>query len=350
MVPIIAKDMEFIAKADLPWQELNGSNVLVTGASGMLTGYMIKFFSYLNKHVLRKPALIYALVRNGEKAKNQFKEELKNKEINLIVQDASIPLKSNIDYDYIIHAASQASPIFYKTDPVGTLSANIFGAKYLLEYAREHGCRSFLYFSSGDVYGAMQDCTTPFGEDEGGFLDPADIRSCYGESKRMAENMCVCWASQYAVPTRIVRPFHTYGPGMRLDDGRVFADFVRDILRGGPIVLHSDGQARRCFCYIADATAGFFTAMLQGKNAEAYNVANPVEECSIAELAQRLSDEFKNEKIAIEYKDRQSTDYVLSPIPGNIPSVDKLRSLGWYPKISIEDGFRRTVESFRNLE
>ena len=162
--------------------------------------------------------------------------------------------------------------------------------------------------------------------------------------------MCVSWAQQFGVPTHIVRPFHTYGPGMRLDDGRVFADFVRDILKGGPIVLHSDGSARRSFCYLADATAGFFAVLLKGKVGHAYNVANPDQECSIAELADRLAAVYKSEGVYVERKVRTDSAYVPSPIVGTRPSVDKLKSLGWQARKSIEDGFQRTVNSYRETK
>jgi UDP-glucuronate decarboxylase len=134
--------------------------------------------------------------------------------------------------------------------------------------------------------------------------------------------------------------------GMRLDDGRVFADFVRDILQGGPILLHSDGRARRSFCYIADATVGFFTALLKGKSGEAYNVANPDGECSIAELADRLAWLYQEHGVTVERRIRTASDYFPSAIVSTMPNVDKLKALGWRAEYSIEDGFRRTIESY----
>jgi dTDP-glucose 4,6-dehydratase len=134
---------------------------------------------------------------------------------------------------------------------------------------------------------------------------------------------------------------------MRLDDGRVFADFVRDILHGGPIVLHSDGKARRSFCYLADATVGFFTVLLKGEVGQAYNVANPDGECSIAELADRLAAVYKDEGIYVDRKARGESQYVQSPIVGTRPSVEKLKALGWRARTTIEEGFERTVNSYR---
>jgi dTDP-glucose 4,6-dehydratase len=134
---------------------------------------------------------------------------------------------------------------------------------------------------------------------------------------------------------------------MQLNDGRVFADFVRDILKGGPIVLHTDGTARRCFCYLADATVGYFTVLLKGEVGQVYNVANPDGDCSIAELADRLANVFKDEGVQVERRARGESTYAQTPNVAALPSVDKLKGLGWQASTTIEEGFKRTVASYR---
>ena len=347
MNPIIQQDVSAIADAPLPWGALSGATVMVTGASGFLPAYMVETLLFLNDFVLSKRTRVVALVRNRERALERFRDYVDRDDLEILVQDVSCPLKFSVAFDYVIHAASQASPVFYRTDPVGTLSANVLGTHHLLSAAQQFPIKGFLFFSSGEVYGVLNDACMPVREQDGGFLDPLDLRSCYGESKRMAETMCVAWASQFNMPTRIVRPFHTYGPGMRLGDGRVFADFVRDILRGGPIVMHSDGLARRSFCYLADATLAFFTVLLCGANGEAYNVANPDGECSIAELADKLASLYREEGVTVERQGRSDSRYMASPILSTVPCVDKLQALGWKSAWSIEEGFRRTVDSYR---
>jgi UDP-glucuronate decarboxylase len=345
--PIIEEDVASIVSAPLPWADLSGAQVLVTGAAGFLPAYMVETLLFLNRFVLAKPAQIIALVRNSDRARERFVDHLDRDDLRIVFQNVSDPLSVDGPLDYIIHAASQASPVYYRTDPVGTLSANVLGTYHLLAAAQSRATRGFLFFSSGEVYGIVKNGAASIAEHEGGFLDPTDVRSCYGESKRMGETMCVAWAQQFGVPARIVRPFHTYGPGMRLNDGRVFADFVRDILQGGPIVLHTDGSARRSFCYLADATLGFFTTLFQGQIGEAYNVANPDGECSIAELAARLAVVFEQEGVTVERRVRPDSTYVPSPIVSTVPNVEKLKALGWKPSWTIEDGFKRTVESYR---
>jgi UDP-glucuronate decarboxylase len=347
MKSIIQLDIETIIEEPLPWDAFAGKQVLITGAAGFLPAYMVETFLYLNQSLLSEPAQVVGLVRNKEYAEKRIQAYANRSDLKIVVQDVSTPVASAAGFDYVIHAASQASPRFYKTDPVGTLSANVLGTYHLLNAARQGSCKGFLFFSSGDVYGNVRDGSVPTHEYEGGYLDPTDVRSCYGEGKRVGETMCVSFAQQFGIPTRIVRPFHTYGPGMKLDDGRVFADFVRDILAGGPITLHSDGAARRSFCYLADATAGFFTVLLKGEVGQAYNVANPDQECSIADLADRLAFVYKGEGVHVERKVRTDSVYVPSPITGVKPGVDKLKALGWQARKSIEEGFQRTIESYR---
>lgn len=320
---IIREDIARIVSASLPWKNFSGATVLVTGASGFLPAYMVETLSYLNKEVLSEPCKIVALVRDIERAEERFKGY---PDVEIWQGDVLCP--PNIPVNYILHAASQASPKFYKTDPVGTLAPNVLGTARLLDLARrQKDFRGFLFFSSGEA--ALH-------------LDPLDIRSCYGESKRMGETMCMAWFRQFGIPVRIVRISHTYGPGMKLDDGRIFADFTRDILRGGPITLHSDGTARRPFLYLADATLAFFTVLLKGKE-EAYNVAHP-DDISVRELADMLAEIFD---LTVERVHRLDTTYVPATIQGTNPDISKTEALGWSPVTGIKEGFIRTVKSYR---
>lgn len=347
--PVITQDLAAITSAPLPWGEFDGATVLVTGAAGFLPAYMVETLLSLNLETLRRPVKVVALVRNEVRARERFAAYRDDPNLEIIVQDVSQPLATSRSFDFIIHAASQASPVYYRTDPVGTLSPNVLGTYHLLEHARQYPLRGFLFFSSGEVYGIVPPDSGSIAEHMGGWLDPTSLRSCYGESKRMGETMCVAWAQQHGIPTRIARPFHTYGPGMRLDDGRVFADFVRDILAGGPIVLQSDGSARRSFCYLADATLGFFTVLLRGSNGEAYNVANPDGECSIAELADRLAAMYAQQGITVERRVRAESAYMPSTILSTKPDITKAMALGWRLQYDVERGFERTVDSYRPI-
>lgn len=339
---IIQEDLARITSAALPWDKFSGARVLITGASGFLAAYMVETLLYLNSTgKLDKQCRVIAVARNKPRAQVRFTEYADRSDL-VIIQHDVVGFPPVVYADYIIHAASQASPIYYNTDPVGTLSANTLGTARMLDLALSD-CRGLLFFSSGEIYGAQGHGYPLHENSTGGHINPLLVRSCYGESKRMGETMCVAWNHQFGVPAKIVRPWHTYGPGMKLDDGRVFADFTRDILNGGPIVLNSDGSASRSFCYLADATIAFFTVLLLGEDAGAYNVANTDAEVTIAQLAMILS---LTQNVPLDWKGKPSDNYVPSSNQGIRADITKIRALGWNPTTGIEEGFKRTVESY----
>jgi nucleoside-diphosphate-sugar epimerase len=344
---IVDEDLERILATDLPWSEFAGKTILITGVNGFLPAYIAETFLYFNEKISSEKIKIIGLARNRARAENRFSSYHGRSDLKLIVQDVCTPIVLEDKIDYIIHAASQASPKYYSKDPVGTLSANILGTCNLLKLAQDNSVEGFLFFSSGEVYGEVATSQIPTKESDYGYIDPTNIRSCYGESKRMGETMCVSWFHQYGVPTKIVRPFHTYGPGMSLDDGRVYADFIASILNNRDIVMKSDGSAIRAFCYLADAVQGFLTVLLKGDKGQAYNIGNDHCETSIFDLACKLTSLFPEKKLRVVKKDVvQSTEYLRSSILRSCPDISKVRMLGWQPSTSIDEGFRRTIRSF----
>jgi UDP-glucuronate decarboxylase len=345
--PIVDEDLQFILSQKLPWYKLEGKTVLISGVGGFLSTYMVKVLLYCNEKNGSKIKVL-GMVRNKEKALAKFSEYVGKNNFELIIQDVCDPVTIRQKVNYIIHAASFASPKYYGKDPVGTLSANVLGTYNLLQLAKKNKIEAFLFFSSGEVYGEVDQHCIPTKEDDYGYVDPLDVRSCYAESKRMGETMCVSWWHQYGLPAKIVRPFHTYGPGIRLDDGRVFADFVSDIVNNRNIVMKSDGSAIRAFCYLADATVGFFQVLLEGHNGEAYNVGNDRGEISVLDLANLLVNLFPEKNLSV-IRDEQSTEigYLKSKITRNCPDISKIRSLGWQSRFSLEEGFKRTIRSYQ---
>lgn len=348
MHKIIFEDIESIIAAELPWQNFSGKTVLISGAAGFLPSYMVHTLMHLNK--VKKsfePIKIIAVVRNKEIAEKRFAEYLNDKNFKLVVADMNEAFTLSDKLHYIIHAASQASPKYYNIDPVGTLKTNVFGTGELLKLAQKNPIEVFLYFSSGEVYGQTEIVADGLDELAYGYLDPMQVRSCYAESKRMGENLCVSWHHQYNIPTKIVRPFHTYGPGLSLNDGRVFADFVADIVSNRDIVMYSDGSATRAFCYLVDATIAFFTVLLNGEIGQAYNVANNRAIVSMLELAHTLIDLYPEKNLKVIIKERKAdATYLQSPVKMTYPNTSKLEKLNWKPRYSIPEGFKRTIMSF----
>ncbi|MCX6720729.1 MAG: NAD-dependent epimerase/dehydratase family protein [Candidatus Staskawiczbacteria bacterium] len=340
--PIIEQDLKLITNADIPWGKLEGKNILISGANGFLPSYLVKTILFLNENKFKNKAKVFAM----DMADNRLAIHKGRKDLVFINQDICQPIDIKDDIHFIIHAASKASPKFFGKDPVGTLSANIFGTKNLLDFAKEKKVDSFLFFSSGEIYGQVSEKDMPIKENTYGRVDTTNVRSCYAESKRMGETMCVSWLYQYNVPAKIVRPFHTYGPGMNLDDGRVFADFVSDVVNNRNIIMKSAGNAVRPFCYIADATIGFFTILLKGENGQAYNLGNDLAEISVFNLAKLLVELFPEKNLKVEKKENNEVGYLKSGIDRCSPNVSKIRQLGWSPRYDLKQGFMRTVESF----
>jgi len=345
---IIKEDLRTIFNSDIDWSKFFNKTILISGANGFLPAYLVETLLYLNFVNPSSNVKVVALVRSIDNAKIRFKAYSENPNLIFIVQDVSNPIQLSTKIDFIIHAASQASPKYYGIDPVGTLSANVLGTFNLLKLARENKVESFLFFSSGEVYGELDASQIPIDENTFGYVNPTNVRSCYAESKRMGENICVSYHHQFDVPIKIVRPFHTYGPGMKLDDGRVYADFVSDILKNQNICMHSDGAAVRAFCYLSDATIAFIKVLLEGKNGEAYNVGNPEEEYSVLKLANTLVDLYPKKKLQVIKKvTNNSNNYLKSPLKSNSPNITKIRQLNWCPLVAVQEGFKRTIESYK---
>lgn len=344
---IILEDLKDIYGCDIPWEKLRDTEVLITGAYGMLASYMMYMLIFLNE-TQNMNIKIIALVRSKEKFYKRFKKHAKREYIRLFLD----PLDEKIDIsqriDYIIHAASFASPQYYSVCPVDVLKPNSIGTYHLLELAREKKVNAFLLFSTGDIYGVVKDGNA-VSEGSMGTLDPLDVHSCYSESKRMAETTCKSYQHQFDVPVKIARIWHTYGPTMDIEnDPRVFSSFVKNVVKRENIIMKSEGKQKRSFCYIADATAGFFYILLSGIAGEAYNICNTEQFVSIRTLAETIADLRPEYHIDVVRKNRDADeDYTENTSVGELaPDNRKLIDLGWEPRYRIREGFDRVLRFF----
>ena len=319
--------------------------VLITGANGMIPAYFVYLFLEMNNS-MNSNVKVIALVRNKEKAQKKFANYIGNKHLIFLVQDVCDPIILGYNIDIIIHAASQASPKYYGIDPVGTINSNVLGTNNLLNLAKEKNVSNFLFLSSSEVYG-IPDKKAEITEDGYGYIDILNIRSCYAESKRLAETMCVSWHHQFDIPIKIARIHHTYGPGMLLDDGRVFADFVENIVNNTDIIIKSDGLAKRPFCYITDCISAMLRIMMYGEYGQAYNIANIKNYLSVKELANLLVSLYPEKKLQVKFENMNNiVKYLPNKIIEVCPNVDKITSLGWSPTVDVSVGFNRTINSF----
>jgi len=345
---VIEEDLQTILSNDLPWQVFSGCRIVITGAGGFLGGYLLRtLLALYHSGKVSEPLQVVASVRNVELARSRLMDCIDDDQLELIHWDLSdIAIPDLGDCQYVLHAASQASPRFYGRDPVGTLMPNAIGTASLLHaLQRSSDPRGLLFVSSSEVYGQISGDRT-LAESDFGHLDPTTVRACYDESKRLGETLCVAWHHQFGLPTYIVRPFHTYGPNLLADDGRVFSDFTYNVIRGENIEMMSDGQARRAFCYVSDAIAGFFTVLLKGQPATAYNVANPAGELSVIELAELLIGLCPDKKLKVEKRlPPGDQSYISSTFDRLIPDVHRLLNLRWTAQVTPEQGFSRMIEA-----
>lgn len=345
---VIYEDMEKIYDQGYGWNALKNSRILITGAYGMLASYMVYFFVFLNeRHDYNMD--IWVIARNEKRLRQRFGKYVDRDYFHWEMHGLDRPIEWNISMDYIIHAASLASPQYYNTIPVEVMLPNVMGTYWLLEYAKACNLKKFLFFSSSEIYGKQDErLTTNYSEDVLGAIDPADVRNCYAEAKRMGENMCVDYFREFGVRTNSVRIFHTFGPTMDIrNDERAFSEFVANVIDKKNIEMKSEGTAKRPFCYISDATVAFLTILLNGNAGESYNLCNENNYVSIYELAETLAGLFPERGLKVERVQRDSkSNYVAKKDENQVTACsDKLRMIGWNPQITVGEGFRRTIRA-----
>lgn len=336
---VLEDDLKTIIAEDLSWEKLKNKTVMITGASGMVGSYMLYVLLMLNdeKYYGIK---VDAVMRNV----NKLPEEIRNREdVNVVVADVTKDIPDVGDIDYIIHAASPASPLIMQNQPVETIAANTIGTFKTLELAKEKNAEGYLFISSREIYGQPDEGQEFFYENTYGFVDQLNPRSCYSEGKKAAETMCVCFHEEYGLNTKIARLAHTYGPGMSIYDGRVQADFLKNVYHNEDIVLKSEGTAVRTYTYIADAIAGMYRILLDSEDI-VYNIGNEAGKVSIRDLAEILVSIYPERGLKLVFDIPEGGTKGTAPYTLGILSSEKLRKLGWNPKYSVKDGFKRTLE------
>lgn len=322
-------------------EALKGKSLLISGPTGLIGSCLCDALLYLNrKHHFGMT--LHLAARSEEKVKERF--EGSDGEYGYVHFDATVPTILEGDFDYIVHAASNAHPVAYATQPVETMLANVIGTQSMLEYARTHqGCR-LLYVSSSEVYGKRTN-NTPSKEGDYGYVDILDPRSCYPTSKRAAETMCASYADEYGVDFIVVRPGHIYGPTMTSTDTRAHAEFARLAVRGEKIVLKSAGEQLRSYCYVVDCVTAMITVLLHGGSGEAYNISNPDSVVTVAELAGAFAAASGSELAFDVPTDVERRGYTKSSC--SAVDSEKLYALGWCGQFSLDRGVRHTLMALR---
>jgi dTDP-glucose 4,6-dehydratase/UDP-glucuronate decarboxylase len=351
---IINKDLEYIYKSlkeELGC--LSGKKLLITGGAGFLGYYLVQSILYWNKRESTRNIELTVYDNYIRGCPVWLMKLKKNTSLRLIEHDITKPLPQDIeDFQFIIHAASIASPTYYRKHPIETMDANVNGLRFLLEYCRQQKVRQspvegFLFFSTSEIYGDPTSDNIPTPETYRGNVSCTGPRACYDESKRYGEALCVNFARQYELPVKVARPFNNYGPGLKITDKRVIPDFARDILASRDIVIHSDGSPTRTFCYVADAIVGYYKILVKGRPGEAYNIGVESPEISIIDLARlvtAIARDLFDYHGKVVHQPSGEAEYMVDNPNRRCPDISKAqREIGYDPSISLEEGLRRTL-------
>ena len=352
---IVNKDLVYINDhLQEEFSQMEGKKLLITGGAGFLGYYLVNSILFRNSQLDLNRRIKLTVYDNFIRGLPEWMKQLRSDaNLTLVRHDIVHPLPRDMDdFQYIIHAASIASPIFYRKYPIETMDANVNGLRYLLEYCmrqknKGRPVEAFLFYSSSEVYGNPSPDNIPTPESYNGYVSSTGPRACYDESKRYGETLCVNFARQHNLPIKITRPFNNYGPGLKITDRRVLPDFARDILNNKDIVMYSDGSPSRTFCYVADAIVGHYKVLLKGNNGEPYNIGVDNPEISMAELANRvinISQDLFGYQGKLVNQTNNDKDYLVDNPNRRCPQIGKARSeLGYAPGISLDEGLRRSL-------
>lgn len=330
-----------MAKIILPdFLKFNGCNILITGATGLIGSTLVRtLMPYSDQYNFS----IYALGRDAKRAERLFSEYAYSDRLCFIQQDIVEPLKSDIQFHYIIHLASGASPNIMVSNPVDIMKANLWGTDNLLSYGINHDMQRFLYVSSGEIYGEGNGDV--FSETSSGYVNSMLPRSCYPSSKRAAETLCSSYAAQYGADIVVARPCHIYGESFTENDNRAYAQFIRNVVNGEDIVLKSDGMQYRSWLYVDDCVSALLYILLKGVCGEAYNVADENSNLSIRELAETIA-ELGNRRIVFT-NPSDSEFRGGSKITKAVFDTKKLKSLGWVPQYTYYRALEKIIKQYQ---
>ena len=350
---VVEQDLAYIcSELEREFSKMSGTNLLIIGGAGFLGYYLVQSIVAWNKLNSPSGQITLTVYDNYIRGVPLWLNALSDK-VSIVKHDITDPLPSDIaDFDYIVHAASIASPTYYRRYPIETMDANVNGLRIILDYCvaqKESGrpVKGLLFYSTSEIYGDPDPTSIPTPETYRGNVSCTGPRACYDESKRFGETLCVNFAQHHGVAVKIARPFNNYGPGLKISDRRVLPDFARDILAEQDIVMLSDGTPTRTFCYIADAVCGYYKVLLNGKSGESYNIGVETPEISMLELANLM---VKKAQTHLGYKGRvverasEDSDYLIDNPQRRCPDITKARTqLGYTPKIELEEGMSRTL-------
>lgn len=350
---VVTQDLERLQQRLHPlFTSLSGAELLITGGAGFLGYYLVQAPLAWNRSNPGAEPIRVTVHDRFYRGLPTWLDELRS-QVRLVERDVLAPMPADEPrFDYVVHAASIASPTYYRRFPIETMDANVGGLRLLLDDAAARvdtssPLQSLLFFSTSEIYGDPDPANIPTPETYRGHVSCTGPRACYDESKRYGETLCVNFAQERGVPVSVARPFNNYGPGLRIDDRRVIPDFASDVLAGRDITLLSDGSARRTFCYVADAVDGYYRVLVAGRRGEPYNIGADAPEITMRSLAERVAAVGRRltgyqGQVVVGTSD--DPDYLTDNPNRRCPVIDKAREeLGYAPEVDLDDGLERAM-------
>lgn len=343
------KQIEEIAKIDLPWEKLSGRTLLLSGATGMIGKCLVDILMKHNdgQKDSIKAVRVIALSRNEQSAKERFREYWGRDDFQYAACDVNKDIPEFGTVDFVVHAASNTHPIQYANDSIGTIASNIIGTKNLLDYATTHETKRFCFVSSVEVYGENRGDVEKFDESYLGYIDCNTLRAGYPESKRLGETLCNAYFQTYGLDFVIPRLSRVYGPTMLQSDSKAISQFIKKAANGEDIVLKSEGNQKYSYSFVTDAAAGILYTLLLGECGHAYNIADKKSDITLKELAHCLA-QIAGTKVIFELPD-ESERRGYSTATKAMLCADKLEQLGWRANVHMEAGLAETVASMKNV-
>ncbi|MBO4864421.1 MAG: NAD-dependent epimerase/dehydratase family protein [Eubacterium sp.] len=336
-------DIEEVANCDIEWDQLSGKSILITGASGFISSHLILAMLLKNDEANANIHVI-GMVRSAERAAKKYGSLIERDDFTLIEQDVCDKFDKVPHADFVIHAASQASNWHFENDPVGTIRANLTGTDNALEFARQNNSTT-LIVSSLKTYGKVTDGSHELMEETQGYVDPDSYKNCYAMGKRASETLAASYAKQYGMNIKLVRPSYIYGAAS-LDDDRVWAQFIANVVRGENILLKSNGAPYRSFCYVTDTAIAILLVLLKGEPLFPYNIASEGGNITIRDFAKTAVEAFPEKNLTLSFanpEDEKEPEIDYSKQTPEIMNSDRLQNLGWKANVNIFVGIKRAV-------
>ncbi|MBR1494041.1 MAG: NAD-dependent epimerase/dehydratase family protein [Acidaminococcaceae bacterium] len=343
---IFLDDLDSVSQCGfLDWEKFRNKSFFVTGATGLIGYTVCSALLYAD----RKRGLglhVTALARDATAARCKYRGQIADGcPLSFVIGNTESLPPVDVPVDFIVHCAAPTASRYFVSNPVETIRDIVHGTEEVLKLAKERRAEKVVYLSSMEVYGQVLN-RSALDETMLGYLDPIPVRSSYPEAKRLAEALCSAYAAEYGVPAVAARLAQTFGPGVRRDDGRVFAYMARCALDGQDIRLDTDGTKENMYLYTMDASSAILALLSRGEAGKAYNVANPKTFCSVKRLGEIASGALSGGKSTVLTGCGGPENNFFRPEGSLALDVSKLSALGWSPKKGLPEMFRAMAACF----